>query len=62
VFDPFGGSGTVGRTAKSLGRLFFLTEQNPNYFIYMQSKRGASMEHERKTKFLSLERFKETSK
>lgn len=37
VFDPFGGSGTLARVAKSLERLFFLTEQNPTYFDYMKS-------------------------
>ena len=61
VFDPFAGSGTVGRTAKALNRLFFLTEQEPKYFEYMKSK---AKQHgifiERKTKFLSLEEFKET--
>jgi len=65
VFDPFGGSGTMGRTAKALGRLFFLTEQEPKYFEYMQSKakaQGATMFNERKTKFLTLEQFKETAK
>ncbi|MCX8481312.1 MAG: DNA methyltransferase, partial [Sediminibacterium sp.] len=38
VFDPFGGSGTVGKTAKALERLFFLTEQEPTYFEYMKEK------------------------
>lgn len=38
VFDPFAGSGTVGRVAKSLGRFFFLTEQEKEYFEYMKSK------------------------
>jgi DNA modification methylase len=38
IFDPFGGSGTVGRVAKSLGRLFFLTEKDEEYFNYMKSK------------------------
>jgi DNA modification methylase len=38
VFDPFGGSGTVGRTAKMLGRHFFLTEKDSEYFDYMKSK------------------------
>ena len=38
VFDPFAGSGTVGRTAKSLGRNFFLTEKETEYFEYMKSK------------------------
>lgn len=62
VFDPFGGSGTVGRTAKALERLFFLTEQEPKYFEYMQSKtKDSALFNERKTKFLTLEQFKETS-
>ncbi|MGI8641532.1 MAG: DNA methyltransferase [Pyrinomonadaceae bacterium] len=38
VFDPFAGSGTVGRTAKSLDRCFFLTEKEKDYFDYMKSK------------------------
>jgi len=63
VFDPFGGSGTVGRTAKSLNRLFFLTEKEPTYFEYMQSKqKDSSIFKERKTQFLTLEEFKNTSK
>jgi len=33
VFDPFGGSGTLGRTAKSLDRLFFLTEKDEYNFF-----------------------------
>ena len=62
VFDPFGGSGTVGRTAKALERLFFLTEQEPKYFEYMQSKvQDSALFNERKTSFLTLEQFKETS-
>lgn len=61
VFDPFGGSGTVGRTAKALERLFFLTEQEPKYFAYMKSKtKDSALFNERKTKFLTLEQFKET--
>lgn len=63
IFDPFGGSGTVGRTAKALERLFFLTEQEPKYFEYMQSKqKDQTMFKERKTKFLTLEQFKEIAK
>jgi DNA modification methylase len=62
VFDPFGGSGTMGRTAKALDRLFFLTEQEPKYFEYMQSKQKDSLLFkERATKFLTLEQFKETT-
>ncbi|MDI9357555.1 MAG: DNA methyltransferase [Phycisphaerales bacterium] len=38
VFDPFGGSGTVGRTAKALNRLFFLTEKEQNIFNICKPK------------------------
>ncbi|MDR3232577.1 MAG: HEAT repeat domain-containing protein [Planctomycetaceae bacterium] len=62
VFDPFAGSGTVGRTAKLLDRLFFLTEQNPEYFDYMKSKaKMLNVLDELATSFLSLKQFKETA-
>lgn len=61
VFDPFAGSGTVGRVAKSLGRNFFLTEQDKTYFEYMKSKaRPATngMFEQKETQFFySLEEF-----
>lgn len=59
IFDPFAGSGTVGRTAKSLGRNFFLTEKDKNYFDYMKSKvqKHPSLFSESSTKFLTLEEF-----
>lgn len=61
IFDPFGGSGTVGKTAKTLDRFFFLTEQEPKYFEYMQAKnKTQGIANERETKFLTLEQFKET--
>lgn len=62
IFDPFAGSGTVGRTAKSLGRSFFLTEKDANYFDYMQSKvqKKTSLFSENSTKFLTLEEFIES--
>jgi DNA modification methylase len=63
VFDPFGGSGTMGRTAKALERSFFLTEQEPKYFEYMRSKqKDSQLFNERKTRFLTLEQFKEMAK
>ncbi|MFC2390436.1 MAG: DNA methyltransferase [Bacteroidota bacterium] len=63
VFDPFGGSGTVGRTAKSLDRLFFLTEKETKYFEYMRSKQKIqSIFEHRATKFLTLEQFNKLSK
>ncbi|MEZ4908854.1 MAG: DNA methyltransferase [Saprospiraceae bacterium] len=58
VFDPFGGSGTFGRAAKSLNRLFFLTELNDDYFEYMKStKKSNSLFNEYETKFLEIEEF-----
>lgn len=64
VFDPFGGSGTVGRTAKSLERNFFLTEKDKEYFDYMQSKvnKNAALFTESQTKFLTLEEFTQSTK
>lgn len=59
VFDPFGGSGTLGRAAKALNRRFFLTELNDEYFNYMKStKKGKTLFNEPETKFLELEEFK----
>lgn len=61
VFDPFAGSGTLGRTAKSLGRKFFLTEKEPKYFEYMKTFRNdEEIFEDNKTKFLTLEEFKKT--
>jgi len=58
VFDPFGGSGTLGRTAKSLGRHFFLTEVDEKYFEYMKSfMQKNSLFNEHPTQFLSLSGF-----
>ncbi len=37
VFDPFGGSGTFGRAATSLGRDFLLTEKERKYFEYIKN-------------------------
>ena len=64
VFDPFGGSGTFGRTAKYLDRYFFLTEKEPKYFEYMKSFLTNKNEifNEKKTKFLTIDEFKETIK
>lgn len=62
VFDPFGGSGTLGRTAKSMGRKFFLAEKEPEYFEYMQSfQNKESAQNEGATRFMTLEEFKKTA-
>ena len=59
IFDPFGGSGTLGRAAKNLDRLFFKTEKEKEYFLYMQSfQNKKSLFDNDTTKFLTLEQFK----
>jgi DNA modification methylase len=60
IFDPFAGSGTVGKTAKSLDRYFFLTEKDEKYFLYMKSKKSSELFDKYPTKFLSIEEFKRT--
>jgi DNA modification methylase len=60
VFDPFGGSGAIGKTAKLLDRFFFLTERDKTYFSYMKSKFGSELSDEYPIRFLSLEGFKST--
>ncbi len=59
VFDPFAGSGTVGRTAKSLDRYFFLTEKDEKYFDYMKTKvsKDKLLFSKNKTKFLTSKEF-----
>nr|WP_275265315.1 DNA methyltransferase [Microcystis aeruginosa] len=58
VFDSFGGRGTVGKTARNLGRYFFLTEQESTYVDRMKIYLGQPMLFEPKlTKFLSLAEF-----
>jgi DNA modification methylase len=62
VFDPFAGSGTMGKTAKSLSRYFFLTEKDENYFNYMKSKKSKEMFDKFETNFLTIDEFKKTIK
>ncbi|KAA3600084.1 MAG: restriction endonuclease subunit M [Calditrichaeota bacterium] len=58
VFDPFAGSGTLGRTAKALNRLFFLTEKDEKYFNYMKSKnKSQTLFGEPETRFFTLKEF-----
>lgn len=61
VFDPFGGSGTVGRTANCMNRKFFITEKDFQYFEYMKSFRKENIFEKNPTQFLTLEQFKSTT-
>lgn len=63
VFDPFAGSGTVGRVAKKLERNFFLTEKDEKYFDYIKTlMKDGDLFDENTTKFLSLSEFEESAK
>jgi len=62
VFDPFGGSGTVGRSAKLLGRYFLLTEKEEKYFEYMKSKKRDGLFEDYPTKFLNIKEFQKSIK
>jgi DNA modification methylase len=61
VFDPFGGSGTLGKAASRLGRYFFLTEQEKKYVERMKENlitlEAASLKQPR---FLSLSDFRKS--
>jgi len=62
VFDPFGGSGTVGKTAKMLGRYFFITEKDKKYFSYIKEKITMELDDIIQPRFLTLNAFKEVLK
>jgi len=58
VFDPFAGSGTLGKAAQQLGRYFFLTEKEQDYFERM--KTGLSNQtlfNTKPSRFLELAQF-----
>lgn len=59
VFDPFAGSGTLGKAAIKLERLFFLTEQDKTYFqeIGKNLDTGALFA-DKAPRFFSLDQFK----
>ena len=59
IFDPFGGSGTLGRAANILGRFYFLTEQETKYFNYMQTfLKQSELTDKFPPKFLNIKQFK----
>lgn len=60
VFDPFAGSGTLGKAAKNLERLFFLTEQDKKYFHEIRKNLdNGNLFSNNSPRFFSLEQFKE---
>ena len=62
IYDPFAGSGTLGDTAQKMGRYFFMTENNDEYFSYMKQRfsvQTPSLFHEETTpSCFSINQFK----
>jgi DNA modification methylase len=62
VYDPFGGSGTMGRVAKRWNRYFLLTEQNPDYIQRMRQTLGTDGLFDTKpVRFYSFHEYQEIS-
>ena len=60
VFDPFGGSGTLGEAALKLNRYFFLTEKEIFYFERIKEKLSNDFLFiDKKNKFIDLDKIKE---
>jgi len=59
VFDPFGGSGTLGKAANNLGRYFFLAEQEEKYIERMKENLTTlDAVKLRQPKFFKVDEFK----
>ncbi len=58
AFDPFGGSGTLGKAALLLGRYFFMTELHPQYIARMrQNVRNEETLSDRPSRFMDVSQF-----
>jgi len=66
IFDPFAGSGTLGRAAMNLGRGFFLTEKEPKYIdrIKEELKKDSNLfnSNDSHSNFVDLKTFVSLSK
>lgn len=59
IFDPFGGSGTLGRAAKGLERYFFLTEKDEKYFQEIKKTLdNKTLFTNKMPQYLTIEQFK----
>lgn len=60
VFDPFAGSGTIGKVALEQKRLFLLTEIDKSYFARIKENLDSpSLFDSSPVRFISLQQFKE---
>lgn len=65
VFDPFAGSGTLGKSAMDLNRFFFLTEKEIKYFDRIKeniSQNNLFHVNNFIPRFLNIEKFREVLK
>jgi DNA modification methylase len=63
VFDPFGGSGTLGKAAYLLKRYFFMTEMDDTYYSHIQdSFDGQPLFDKYPPRFVNLETFQKSVK
>ncbi len=65
IFDPFAGSGTVGKSALGLNRYFFLTEIKKEYIDRIKENLGSNIvltENYKKPTFLSMKDFASLAK
>ncbi len=62
VFDPFAGSGTLGKAAMQLDRHFFMTEIQENYVARIRENIGRMVGHDKPVRFLGLDEFKYEAK
>lgn len=61
VFDPFAGSGTLGKSAMNLNRYFFLTELNKKYVKRIKENINSNkmlLKNYKKPTFLNMKEFK----
>lgn len=58
IFDPFGGSGTLGRVALANDRYFFMTELDKEYYEYAASLFNEDVHFSNKCKCFSIDEFK----
>ena len=59
VFDPFAGSGTLGKAAMRVDRHFFLTEINDDYIARVRQNLGGAFGLDRPLRFMGLDEFRE---
>ena len=57
VFDPFAGSGTLGKAAVGVGRNFFMTEIREDYVARIQENIGGGFVNDRPIRFIGADEF-----